>query len=78
MVKGLTQVISNDKFVQRLNYNELRFNPGETFAYSDTIPEHSDLTANPEFCVIDTILESRPDIILMLKSDIIGREIFNF
>ena len=33
-----------------------------------------DWTANPEFCVIDTILETRPDIILMLKSDIIGDE----
>jgi len=31
-------------------------------------------SANPEFCVIDTILELRPDIILMLKSDIIGSE----
>ena len=36
--------------------------------------EKSDWSANPEFCVIDTILESRPDIILMLKSDIIGSE----
>jgi len=36
--------------------------------------EKSDWSANPEFCVIDTILESRPDIILMLKSDIIGNE----
>jgi transposase, IS5 family len=36
--------------------------------------EKPDWTANPEFCVIDTILESRPDIILMLKSDIIGDE----
>jgi len=34
--------------------------------------EKPDWSANPEFCVIDTILESRPDIILMLKSDIIG------
>jgi len=32
--------------------------------------EKPDWSANPEFCVIDTILESRPDIILMLKSDI--------
>jgi IS5 family transposase len=36
--------------------------------------EKPDWSANPEFCVIDTILESRPDIILMLKSDIIGDE----
>jgi len=36
--------------------------------------EKSDWSANPEFCVIDIILESRPDIILMLKSDIIGNE----
>jgi len=39
--------------------------------------EKPDWTANPEFCVIDTILESRPDIILMLKSDIIGDEKFS-
>jgi len=36
--------------------------------------EKPDWSTNPEFCVIDTILESRPDIILMLKSDIIGDE----
>jgi len=36
--------------------------------------EKSDWSANPEFCVIDTIVESRPDLILMLKSDIIGSE----
>src|SRR5665811_1687592 len=36
--------------------------------------EKPDWSANPEFCVIDIILESRPDIILMLKSDIIGNE----
>ena len=36
--------------------------------------EKPDWSTNPEFCVIDTILESRPDIILMLKSDIIGNE----
>jgi transposase, IS5 family len=36
--------------------------------------EKPDWSANPEFCVIDTILESRPDIILMMKSDIIGKE----
>jgi IS5 family transposase len=36
--------------------------------------EKPDWSANPEFCVIDTILESRPDIILMLKSYIIGSE----
>lgn len=29
---------------------------------------------NLEFCLIDIILESRPDIILMLKSDIVGNE----
>jgi IS5 family transposase len=36
--------------------------------------EKPDWSANPEFCVIDTILESRPDIILMLRSDIVGTE----
>jgi transposase, IS5 family len=36
--------------------------------------EKPDWSANPEFCVIDTILETHPDIILMLKSDIIGKE----
>jgi len=36
--------------------------------------EKPDWSSNPEFCVIDTILESRPDIILMLKSDIVGSE----
>lgn len=36
--------------------------------------EKPDWSSNPEFCVIDTVLESRPDIILMLKSDIIGDE----
>jgi IS5 family transposase len=36
--------------------------------------EKPDWSSNPEFCVIDTILESRPDIILMLKSDITGSE----
>lgn len=36
--------------------------------------EKPDWSANTEFCVIDTILESRTDIILILKSDIIGSE----
>ena len=36
--------------------------------------ENPDWSANPEFCVIDTILESRPDIILAMKSDIIGND----
>jgi len=36
--------------------------------------EKPDWSVNPEFCVIDTILESRPDLILMLKSDIIGSD----
>jgi transposase, IS5 family len=36
--------------------------------------EKPDWSTNPEFCVIDIILESRPDIILMLKSDITGSE----
>jgi IS5 family transposase len=36
--------------------------------------EKSDWSSNPEFCVIDAILDSRPDIILMLKPDIIGNE----
>jgi len=29
---------------------------------------------NPEFCVIDTILESHPEIIMMFRSDIVGTE----
>ena len=37
--------------------------------------EKPDWSANPEFCVIDTILESRPDLILMFSSDIIGNEV---
>src|SRR5665811_2249912 len=36
--------------------------------------EEPDWTVNPEFCVIDIILESRPDLILMLKPEIIGKE----
>jgi IS5 family transposase len=36
--------------------------------------EKPDWGGNPEFCVIDTILESRPDLILMLKNDIVGSE----
>jgi len=36
--------------------------------------EKPDWSSNPEFCVIDTILESRPDIILMLRKDVIGKE----
>jgi len=36
--------------------------------------EKPDWSANPEFCVIDAILESRPDLILMFSSDIIGNE----
>lgn len=36
--------------------------------------EKPDWSANPEFCVIDTILESRPNIIMMLKPDIIGKD----
>lgn len=36
--------------------------------------EKPDWSGNPEFCVIDTILESRPDLILMLKNDIVGSE----
>jgi IS5 family transposase len=36
--------------------------------------EKHDWSVNPEFCVIDTILESRPDLVLMLKSDIVGNE----
>jgi hypothetical protein len=34
--------------------------------------EKPDWTANPEFCVIDTILESRPDIILMRNRTLSG------
>lgn len=36
--------------------------------------EKPDWSLNTIFCVIDTILESRPDLILMLKSDILGEE----
>ena len=36
--------------------------------------EKPDWSVNPEFCVIDTMLESRPDLILMLRSDIIGSD----
>ncbi len=36
--------------------------------------EKPDWSGNPEFCVIDTILESRPDLILILKNDIVGSE----
>lgn len=36
--------------------------------------EKPDWGGNPDFCVINTILESRPDLILMLKDDIIGSE----
>ncbi|MEI6767300.1 MAG: ISNCY family transposase [Bacteroidota bacterium] len=36
--------------------------------------ETPDWSANPEYCVIDIILESRPDLILMLRKDIIGDE----
>ena len=36
--------------------------------------EKPDWSGNPEFCVIDSILESRPDLILMLKNDIVGSE----
>lgn len=37
--------------------------------------EKPDWSNNPELCVIDTILESRPDLILMFSSDIIGCEV---
>lgn len=37
--------------------------------------EKSDWSANSEFCVIDTLLESRPDLILILRSEIIGDEV---
>ncbi len=36
--------------------------------------EMPDWSANPEYCVIDIILESRPDLILMLRKDIMGDE----
>jgi transposase, IS5 family len=36
--------------------------------------EKTDWSKNPEFCVIDTILENRPDIIRMFEKDIIGNE----
>ena len=37
--------------------------------------EKPDWSHNPEFCVIDTILEARPDLILMFSPDIIGDEV---
>jgi transposase, IS5 family len=41
--------------------------------------EKSDWAKNPEFGVIDTILEHHPDIIQLFKNDIIGNEdISNF
>jgi IS5 family transposase len=36
--------------------------------------EMPDWSANPEYCVIDIILESRPDLIMMLRKDIMGDE----
>lgn len=36
--------------------------------------EKTDWSKNPEFCVIDTILDRRPDIIRMFEEDIMGSE----
>ena len=36
--------------------------------------EKTDWSKNPEFCVLDTILENRPDIIRMFEKDILGNE----
>jgi len=36
--------------------------------------EKADWSKNPEFCVIDTILDNNPNIILMLKDDVMMRE----
>ena len=36
--------------------------------------EKTDWSKNPEFCVIDTILENRPDIIRLFEKDILGDE----
>jgi len=36
--------------------------------------EKPDWSLNPVFCVIDTILESRPDLIRMLENDVVGSE----
>jgi len=36
--------------------------------------EKPDWSKNPEFCVIDTILESHPEFITMMESDIVGSE----
>jgi IS5 family transposase len=36
--------------------------------------EKTDWSKNPEFCVIDTILDRRPDIIRMFEKDIMGSE----
>lgn len=37
--------------------------------------EKPDWSGNPEFCVIDTILEARPDLISLFGADIIGSEV---
>ena len=39
--------------------------------------ENPDWSRQPIFCVIDTILESNPNIILMMKDDVIGSEHFS-
>lgn len=39
--------------------------------------ENPDWSINPEFCVIDTIIEKNPSIIEMMKDDIIGTESFS-
>lgn len=36
--------------------------------------ETPDWSANPEFCMLDAVLELRPDLILMLNADIMGKE----
>ena len=36
--------------------------------------EKSDWSLNPEFGLIDTLLEQHPDLILLLKNDVIGQE----
>ncbi|HPT68845.1 MAG TPA: ISNCY family transposase [Syntrophomonas sp.] len=39
--------------------------------------ENPDWSRQPIFCVIDTILESNPNIVLMMKDDVIGSEHFS-
>jgi|GEM_PF-2644971 len=54
-------MVKNNKYMKIFNELLIKF-------------KRPDWSANPEFCAIDTILESRHDLILTLISDITGRE----